>query len=76
MQYVLCPRCRFRVPMNKHICTTCGFEVPSSRGPQNQEKAPEKKEARTGSFWQQFFGLPSPVEEHQNDQGQEEPALS
>jgi hypothetical protein len=29
MQYILCPRCQFKVPATKHMCQTCGYNLPS-----------------------------------------------
>lgn len=30
MQYILCPRCQFKMPANKHICQTCGMKIPTT----------------------------------------------
>lgn len=41
MQYLLCPRCQFKIPANKHICQTCGFKIPSQSDVKNGAKSVE-----------------------------------
>lgn len=68
MHYLLCPRCQFKMPARKHMCSTCGYELPV------EEKAPEASNQSTskGSVWAKFLGYG----EKRTEQGQEKPALS
>jgi predicted amidophosphoribosyltransferase len=27
MNFYLCPRCQFRIPSNKYLCSTCGLKI-------------------------------------------------
>ncbi|MBY0359436.1 MAG: hypothetical protein K2W82_15645 [Candidatus Obscuribacterales bacterium] len=31
MQFQLCPRCKFRAPANKAVCSTCGYSFAAAR---------------------------------------------
>jgi hypothetical protein len=75
MQYVLCSQCKFRVPLNKHICATCGHTMPSLQAIKSAVKADEaaSKSQKIG-FWQQFFGLGTPQQDTK-EPAKEEPAL-
>lgn len=75
MHYMLCPRCKFRVALNKHMCSTCGYVVPppSSVRAVSDELGPMPK-AQKGGFWAKFFGLEPQVDEH-TEPPHEEPAL-
>ena len=75
MQYILCPRCKFKVPLTRHMCTTCGFGLaaPPSKLSVNDQLGVSPK-SQKGGFWQKFFGLEVPSEEQQ-EPAQEEPAL-
>lgn len=57
MQYVLCSKCRFRVPLNKHICATCGTKMPSLQAIKKATDADVASKSQKSSFWAQFFGL-------------------
>lgn len=62
MQYFLCPRCQFRIPGNKHICSTCGYVIPSAsstRGVTQESKDQPAKTSKT-AFWSKFLGLGTP----------------
>lgn len=74
MQYILCTRCKFRVPLNKHVCTTCGFTIPSLHAPKavSDELGPK---VQKNTFWRTFLGLNEPVEEKPSEPAAEEPAL-
>jgi len=76
MQYILCPRCKFKVPLTRHMCTTCGFvlTVPAGQRAVNDQLGANPK-VQKGGFWQKFFGLEAPSDDHK-EPGQEEPALS
>lgn len=55
MQYLLCPRCQFKIPANKHICQTCGFKIPSQSEIKNGAKSEDgSTKARTFS---KLFGF-------------------
>lgn len=41
MQYLLCPRCQFKIPANEHICQTCGLKIPSVSEVKTSDKAGE-----------------------------------
>lgn len=43
MQYLLCPRCQFKMPANKHICQTCGFKIPSVAPASDASKGADNK---------------------------------
>lgn len=66
MQYILCPRCKFRVPLQKHICTTCGYVVPSLT-PAKAVTDELGSKAQKNGFWRQVLGLTSAVEEPANE---------
>jgi hypothetical protein len=74
MQYVLCSKCKFRVPLNKHICATCGNTMPSMQAIKNAVKADvaASKSQKTG-FWATFFGLAP--QQDSKEPATEEPAL-
>lgn len=65
MQYLLCPRCKFRVPVNRHLCTTCGKKMPSLNPPRavNTDALSESAKPGKSSFWQQFLGIAAPDQE-------------
>lgn len=75
MQYILCPRCKFRVPHTKHICGTCGYVIASAPGTK-KDAADYSAVAKpqSGGFWARFFGLETQQDEHK-EPGHEEPAL-
>lgn len=64
MQYLLCPRCKFRVPANRHLCTTCGNRIPDPPRAVNSDRLGSggEKLQKIG-FWQQFLGITSPEQE-------------
>ena len=75
MQYVLCSKCKFRVPLNKHLCATCGTAMPSLQAIKNAVKADEAaSKSQKFGFWQQFFGVGQPERDNKEPQT-EEPAL-
>jgi hypothetical protein len=75
MQYILCSRCKFRVPLNKHVCTTCGLTIPPLHAPKAvpDELGPK---VQKNTFWRTFLGLSAPVEEKPGEPAAEEPAMS
>lgn len=75
MQYILCPRCKFKIQVNRHVCNTCGFDLAELRAKAavNDELGSKTKVQKAG-FWHKFFGIQPPPEE-QKDPGHEEPAL-
>ncbi len=77
MQYLVCPRCHFRAPFNKHICTTCGYNFPPVANAKQTGKAPQAAagKAQQNSWWQQFLGLNNTTEESPKEPAAEEPAL-
>lgn len=70
MQYVLCPRCKFKVPANKHLCSTCGYVMPVFQSSDVVSRStviisPGKQQG----FWATLFGVgEQPKEEEQQDQ--------
>ncbi len=65
MLYQLCPRCQFKLPAGKHVCLTCGLNVPVSKlNPQlAEETTPAAKATHdaastgVGGFWRSLLGL-------------------
>ncbi len=75
MQYILCPRCSFKVPLKKHLCITCGYVLPKVSPAVNDEPAAK---AQRSKLWQMIGNIvretepsnrPEPVPTH------EEPVL-
>lgn len=77
MQYLLCPRCQFRVALNRHICGTCGLAMPSLKQLQGEaEIIAQASQAKKGKLWSSFFGLtPRGSSIPNSEHGHEEPAL-
>jgi hypothetical protein len=72
MQYYLCPRCQFRVAINKNVCHTCGFSMSSLKNSQNNAEQSSTAEPTTKTaVWAKFLGLSGPRKET----GKEKPAL-
>lgn len=68
MHYLLCPRCQFKMQVKKHMCPTCGFELPT------EEKSPELDKnvlQSKSSVWAKVLGY-----SQKRDGTQEKPALS
>ncbi|GEM_PF-456526 len=66
MQYVICPRCKFKVPLHRHLCTTCGYKLPSLEDARKASGAAQTgngRAARAG-LWQQFLGLAGAEAKH------------
>lgn len=72
MHYILCPRCQFKVPANKHICQTCGFRIPSAApaGGSNVQSS-----NKIGNPFAKLLKLQN-ADGKQNDGNQENPVLS
>lgn len=73
MQYILCPRCQFKVPANKHMCQTCGYALPSASnastgGGSNLERG------KLSNPFAKMLGLNNSAK--QQETTQEKPALS
>jgi len=72
MQYFLCPRCKFKVPTNRRVCQTCGYELPKT--------APSVSESETGSVskkgsvWARVLGYSQ--QGGKTAEAHEKPALS
>ncbi len=68
MQYVLCPRCKFKVPVNKHLCSTCGYVMPVYQGASDTRStvviSPEKQQG----FWATLFGVAEESKDESQDQ--------
>ena len=76
MQYILCPRCKFKIAVNRHICNTCGFDLAELRARAAvNDGLGSKTKAQKNGFWQKFLGIEPPPEDTK-DPGKEEPALS
>ena len=78
MQYILCPRCQFRVALNRHLCGTCGLEMPSLKQLQsNAKNCAHESQVKKSKFWNTLLGLSSskPVPSGA-EHGHEEPALT
>ena len=64
MQYVLCPRCQFKVPVNKHLCSTCGFVMPVVHpGEQTSGRSTVVISPNKQGFWATLFGVQEPASE-------------
>lgn len=76
MHYILCPRCHFRVALNKHLCSTCGYNLSTANNARgvNEELGQGAKAKRGDNFWAKFFGL-EPPDDDRKDPTKEEPAL-
>ena len=72
MHYILCPRCQFKVPANKHICQTCGFQIPSA-APTNGGNVQSSN--KIGNPFARLLKLQN-QEGKPNEGNQENPALS
>jgi hypothetical protein len=59
--------------LNRHICQTCGFVIPSTQGIGNDASKSAVKDHKSG-FWQKFLGLDTGVKEPK-EPGREEPVL-
>ena len=71
MHYYLCPRCKFRVAINKHVCPTCGYSFPSSKSGKDGGES-ETKSAKGGFFSKLFHSSESA---EQKESAKENPAL-
>ena len=56
MQYILCPRCQFRVAENKKVCTTCGFNFATLKQAQSAEESTTAPKTKT-ALWSKVLGL-------------------
>lgn len=76
MQYLLCPRCKFRVPSNRQLCSTCGNKIAAVNAPRavNSDQLASTDVAQKQGFWHQWLGLAGTEQEHK-DSGHDGPAL-
>ena len=72
MQYYLCPRCKFRVAQNKHVCNTCGLDIAAYNSTICSEQEPSNAKPATKNVWAKVLGLDG----RRKESGQEKPALS
>ncbi len=80
MQYLLCPRCKFRVAANRHMCATCGYSMPLAANPRVSDTRRETSDTdgsgtQKGSFWRTFLGLEPPIDD-KSEKSQEEATVS
>ncbi len=75
MQYILCPRCQFKAPLNKHICATCGGSLPTA-GELISKSQSEVLNEKKPSLWQKVLGGRQINVDTASDSAQEEPVLS
>ncbi len=71
MQYYLCPRCKFKVAQNKHVCNTCGLNVAVYNSTISGEQDTAQVKPATKNVWAKVLGLDG----RQKESGQEKPAL-
>ena len=71
MQYILCPRCQFRVPANKHLCQTCGNKMPSGA---STNGGTVSERGKLSNPFAKMLGMNNTAK--QQDSTQEKPALS
>ena len=67
MQYYLCPRCQFRVPAKKNVCTTCGFDITPLKNAQPDQQTDKSRP----TIWSRLVGGGKQKEQP----SQEKPAL-
>jgi hypothetical protein len=72
MQYYLCPRCKFRVAQNKHVCHTCGLNIASLNSTAGGEQDTANAKPVTKNVWAKVLGLDG----RRKESAQEKPALS
>lgn len=77
MLYQICPRCKFRVALNKHICSTCGAAVPCKK--ELEEAALQKEQEMQAArgqkgFWKSLFS-PAQARAEKSEPIHEERAL-
>ena len=75
MQYFLCPRCQFKVPANKHLCQTCGYQVPSAATNGGASSASASAASRSVKSTNPFAKLLRLQSDDNNETSQENPAL-
>ncbi len=75
MQYLLCPRCQFKVQVTRHLCATCGYKIPSTNPPKaiNSAELVSGQSLQKSSLWQ-VLGL-VPHAKGAKEAGRDEPAL-
>ncbi len=71
MQYYLCPRCQFRIAANKHVCTTCGFNMSSLKNTSAVEEQTSPVKMPKTAFWSKYLG----IQPANKEPAQEKPAL-
>ncbi len=80
MQYVLCPRCKFKVPANKHLCSTCGYVMPVYPG--GAELAGRSTvvisptQTKPQGFWATLFGVAEQEQPKDDSQDQDSALLN
>lgn len=72
MQYYLCPRCKFRIAQNKHVCQTCGLNIAAYNSTVGGDQSAQPSKAPSKNVWAKVLGLDG----RQKESGQEKPALS
>jgi hypothetical protein len=75
MQYFLCPRCQFKVPANKHLCQTCGYQVPSAATNSGASPASAFSASRAVKSTNPFAKLLRLQSDENKEPSQEKPAL-
>lgn len=72
MQYYLCPRCKFRVAQNKHVCNTCGLNIAAYNSTIGGDQGSEQTKPASKNPFAKMLRF----EGRQKESGQEKPALS
>jgi hypothetical protein len=72
MQYYLCPRCKFKIAANKHVCTTCGLNVSAYNSTVGGEQTDKDAKPAKSNVWARMMRLDS---RPSKESGQEKPAL-
>lgn len=72
MQYYLCPRCKFRVAQNKHVCNTCGLNIAAYTSTISGDESAAQSKPASKSVWAKVLGMDG----RRKDSQHEKPALS
>jgi predicted amidophosphoribosyltransferase len=76
MMYQLCPRCQFKIALNKHVCGTCGLNISAYNTKFRQNFAQEDShKSKTNTSLANLFSTFGQKSKKIQDNRHEEPAL-